>query len=82
MKKELKNIQTFEQHADKNLNISDVRSSKKFEVEIKVGDGKVIFFDIIDAENLNAAFDKSTDIVGIENITLYDEVDINIREIK
>ena len=26
MKKELKNIQTFEQHTDKNLNISDVRS--------------------------------------------------------
>ena len=28
MKKELKNIQTFEQHSDKNLNISDVISSE------------------------------------------------------
>jgi hypothetical protein len=28
MEKKLKNIQTFEQHTDKNLNISDVRSSK------------------------------------------------------
>ena len=27
MKKELKNIQTFEQHTDKNLNMSDVRNS-------------------------------------------------------
>jgi hypothetical protein len=26
MEKKLKNIQTFEQHTDKNLNISDVRS--------------------------------------------------------
>jgi len=79
--KDNKHIQSFNEHQE-NLNISDVRSSKKFEVEIKGNDGKVIFFDIIDAENLKDAFDKSTDIVGIENITLHDEVDINIREVK
>lgn len=79
--KDLKHIRRFNE-SDENSDISDVRSSKKFEVEIKGNDGKVIFFDIIDAENLNDAFDKSTDIVGTENITLHDEVDINIKEVK
>jgi len=73
-------IKRFNENSE--LNISDVRGSKKFEVEIKGNNGKVIFFDTIDAKNLNDAFDKSTDIVGIENITLHDEVDLNIREIK
>ena len=72
-------IKRFNENSE--LNISDV-SSKKFEVEIKGNDGKVIFSDIIDAFDLNDAFNKSTDIVGIENITLHDEVDINIKEVK
>jgi len=37
MKKELKNIQTFEQHTDKNLNISDVSFS--FSIEPLFYDG-------------------------------------------
>jgi hypothetical protein len=66
---------------DKSSSISDVRSSKKFEVEI-IGDGKIIFSDIIDADDLNNAFDNATNIVGVENINLHDEVDINIKEIR
>jgi hypothetical protein len=34
MKKELKHLQTFEQHTDKNLNISDVRSSSNFDEDV------------------------------------------------
>jgi hypothetical protein len=79
--KKTNNVKSFRQF-NENLNISDVRSSKKFEVEIKGNDGKVIFSDIIDAYDLNDAFDKSTDIVGVENITSHDEVDINIKEVK
>jgi c-di-AMP phosphodiesterase-like protein len=79
--KHLKHIKKFNE-LEENLNISDVRSSKKFEVEIKGDNGKVIFFDIIEAKDLNDAFDKSTDIVGVQNITLHDEVDINIKEVK
>ena len=75
--KKTNNIKKFGEF-NENLNLSN----KKFEVKIEGNDGKVIFFDIIDAANLNDAFDKSTDIVGIENITSHDEVDINIREIK
>jgi hypothetical protein len=79
--KDLKHIRRFNE-SEENLNISDVRSSKKFEVEIKGDNGKVIFSDIIEAKDLNDAFDKSSDIVGVQNITLHDEVDINIKEVK
>lgn len=79
--KHLKTPQELNEVSEK-LNIFGFTSSKKFEVEIRGNDGKVIFGDIIDAKNLNDAFDKSTDIMGIKNITLHDEVTINIREIK
>ena len=35
MKKELKNIQTFEQHTDKNLNISDVSDSDNLDLPME-----------------------------------------------
>lgn len=54
MKKELKNIQTFEQHTDKNLNISDVSSSDtitltKEELETFLKEWSAGYQDIYDA---------------------------------
>ena len=40
MKKELKNIQTFEQHTDKNLNISDVMKSLSVKEQEMIQKGK------------------------------------------
>ena len=40
MEKKLKNIQTFEQHTDKNLNISDVMKSLSVEEQEMIEKGK------------------------------------------
>jgi FlaA1/EpsC-like NDP-sugar epimerase len=40
MKKKLKNLQTFEQHTDKNLNIYGVRSSEKINEQLENHDEK------------------------------------------
>jgi hypothetical protein len=79
--------------SEENLNISDVRSSKKFKVIIWVNTRKygfagkdlnneVIFSDIIESDNLINATDTAFGIVGIEKITSYDEVDVSVAEIK
>ena len=78
--KDNKHIKSFNEHGE-NLNISDVRSSKKFEVNIKSGK-EVIFSDIVEADNLIDAADKAIGLVGVENITSYDEVDIDVKEVR
>jgi len=64
-----------------NINISDVKSSRKFEVEIKSGP-EVIFSDIVDADDLIDASDKAIGLVGVDNITSHDEVGIDVKEVK
>jgi len=66
MKKQLKNIQTFEQHTDKNLNISDVIVSNKIilrgNFSAKIVDG-----------NVEIVFDEDYDRIYVDSGKLFNE---------
>lgn len=73
-------IQSFNENQD-NLNASDIKSGKRFQVIIK-GCEEILFSDIINANDVIDATNKAIESIGIENITSYDEVDMDVKEIK
>ncbi len=78
--KKTMNIEQLQQQ--ENLNIFDAGGIKKFNVTVSVSGGEVIFSGIIESDNLINAADRAFSIIGVEKITLYDDVEVTIIEIK
>jgi pyruvate/2-oxoglutarate/acetoin dehydrogenase E1 component len=63
MEKKLKNIQTFEQHTDKNLNISDVRSSETIDAR-KIVINCLKMYNLTEVEEMNYQADLANEIIN------------------